>query len=130
MTAKPVSLSKVVSEADTAASYGSPFPAAAATPFVLGLAEVACHKVIQDELEPGQITVGVRAVIEHGAPTPVGGRLTATASEVARAGRRISFRVEVVDDAGPCATVEHERAIVDLAAIEERLATRLEGTPS
>ncbi len=116
---------RIVTEADTAAAYGTPFPPAAATPFVLGLAEVACHTAVADQLAPDQVTVGVRAAIEHLAPTPVGGTLTATATETSRHGRRIVFRVEVTDGAGLCAVVEHERAVVATAAILERLETRL-----
>ena len=115
---------RIVTEADTAAAYGTSFPPAAATPFVLGLAEVACHTAIADQLAPDQVTVGVRASIEHLAPTPVGGTLTATATETSRHGKRIIFRVEVTDGAGLCAVVEHERAVVATAAILERLETR------
>ena len=49
----------IVREKDTAASFGANFPAAASTPFVLGLAEVASHRAVMATLTPGEITVGV-----------------------------------------------------------------------
>ncbi len=125
MATARATLERIVSEADTAAAYGSAFPPAAATPFVLGLAEVTCHNAIAEELAPDQITVGVRAVIEHLAPTPIGGTLTAVATETSREGKRIVFRVEVADEAGLCAVIEHERTIVTTAAIQQRLESRL-----
>lgn len=116
------SLSRTVGEGDTAAGFGRHFPKAASTPFVLGLAEVACHNAIAPELEPGEVTVGTAATIEHCLPSPVGAELTATARLVERAGRRLNFEVEVLDGDEVCATVSHTRAIVSAEKIEQRLA--------
>jgi predicted thioesterase len=113
-----------VSEADTAAGFGPHFPRAAATPFVLGLAEVACHNVIAPELAPGEVTVGTAATIEHQLPSPVGATLTARAQLVERDGRRLRFEVEVFDGDEICATVNHSRAVVSAEKIEKRLADR------
>ena len=118
-------LTRVVTSADTARSFGEHFPAAASTPFVLGMAEVACHNAVASELAPDEITVGVQAHVDHLAPTPTGGTLTATATETSRDGRKITFHVEVVDDAGVCARIEHQRAVVRAEIIEARLASRL-----
>ncbi|MCU1614479.1 MAG: hypothetical protein JWO98_2019 [Frankiales bacterium] len=121
---KTATLRRTVSAADTARAYGDVFPEAAATPFVLGLAEVACHEAIASELAPGEITVGVRAVVEHFAPTPIGWTLTATATEVARNGRRRTHRVVVSDEGGECAVIEHERAVVRASSLAERMRER------
>lgn len=116
------SLSRTVGEGDTAAGFGAHFPKAASTPFVLGLAEVACHNVVANELAPGEVTVGTAATIEHRLPSPVGAELTARARLVERAGRRLQFEVEVFDGDHVCATVTHARAIVLAERIEQRLA--------
>ncbi|MBU8813504.1 thioesterase [Mycolicibacterium goodii] len=116
------SLSRTVGEGDTAAGFGAHFPKAASTPFVLGLAEVACHNAIADELAPGEVTVGTAATIEHRLPSPVGAELTARARLVQRDGRRLQFEVEVFDGDRVCATVTHARAIVLAEKIEQRLA--------
>lgn len=117
-------LERVTTDADTAAAWGAEFPPAASTPFILGLAEVACHRAMESELAAGEITVGSRAVIEHLAPSPVGATLAATARLVDRDGRRLSFDVEVHDGDVLVARIEHGRAIVDGARIVERLTQR------
>ena len=112
-----------VTEADTAARFGAAFPPAASTPFVLGLAEVACHEAVAGLLGAADITVGTSATIDHLAPTPVGGVLTATATLAERDGRRLAFEVEVHDGHDALvARVAHRRAIVDRRRILDRLA--------
>lgn len=118
------SLSQTVGVADTAAGFGPDFPKAASTPFVLGLAEVACHNAIARELGPGEVTVGTAATIEHQLPSPVGATLTAHAKLVDRDGRRLHFEVQVLDGDEVCATVKHSRAVVLAQKIEQRLAAR------
>lgn len=117
-------LHRVVTDSDTAAGYGTHFPQAAATPFVLGLAEVACHNAVSGELAQGEITVGVRAIIEHLLPSPVGAQLTANAVLVERNGRSLSFEVLIYDEADLCAKVHHDRAVVSAERIAARLAAR------
>lgn len=118
------SLRKIVGAEDTAAGFGPSFPQAASTPFVLGLAEVACHNAIADELGTGEITVGTSATIEHRSPSPIGATLTAQARLTERTGRRLQFEVEVFDGDEVCATVRHSRAVVLGEQIAARLAQR------
>jgi predicted thioesterase len=115
-------LERVVSDADTAAGFGPGLPAAASTPFLLGLAEVACHRLLLDDLTPEEMSVGARAVIDHLAPSPVGATLVVTASLEAAEGRRRRFRIEVHEGDVLVARVEHVRAVVRRSSIEERLA--------
>jgi predicted thioesterase len=112
-----------VTDADTAARFGPDFPPAASTPFVLGLAEVACHDAVAGTLTDGEITVGTGATIKHSAPSPVGTTLTAVAKLEEQVGRRLRFAVVVRDADGlEVAHLEHHRAVVDRARIMERLA--------
>jgi len=115
-------LAATVSERDTAASFGVDFPPAASTPFVLGLAEVACHEAVRPTLSPGDITVGVRAVIDHLAPSRVGAKLLARSELVRRRGRKLYFDVEIEDGGAVVARVKHQRAIVDAQRMRQRLA--------
>lgn len=111
-----------VTDADTASRFGDDFPPAASTPFVLGLAEVACHEAVAGELEPGEITVGTRAEIEHLAPSPVGATLIVKATLIERSERgRLRFHVDVHQGEAVVARVEHDRAVVPLAGILKRL---------
>ncbi len=106
---------------DTAAAFGTMFPPAASTPFVLGLAEVTCHKAVANQLREGETTVGVRAEIEHMAPSPVGAELAVHAELVQSEGGRLTFAVVVKEDNRIVARVSHQRAIVDTARILRRL---------
>lgn len=122
MNAKDVA--HVVTAADTAAAWGNEFPAAASTPFLLGLAELACHALVADELGDGVVTVGTTTSIEHLAPSPVGATLVARATLLSNDGRRFAFSAEVLDGTTVAARVEHTRASVPRASIERAMADR------
>jgi fluoroacetyl-CoA thioesterase len=117
-------LTQTVGEHDTAAGFGAHFPQAASTPFVLGLAEVACHNVVAPTLADGDVTVGVHASIEHRLPSPIGATLTARAELMHAHGGRFSFKVEVYDGEDLCAIVWHRRAVANAARMAERLDGR------
>lgn len=108
--------------ADTAAAWGDEFPAAASTPFVLSLAELACHRLLAPELCADELTVGAGVELRHDVPSPVGAELTARATFVERDGRKAVFDVEVSDSRQVVATVRHRRAVTSVAAIESALA--------
>jgi len=110
-----------VAEKDTAAGFGPDFPRAASTPFVLGLGEVASHEAIRSLLQAGEITVGIRASIEHLAPSSVGAELIARSRLVRKRGRRFYFDIEVWDRDSVVARIKHQRAIVDAERMRQRL---------
>lgn len=124
MTADPdiYQESHVVTAADTASAYGPDFPAAASTPFVLGLAEVAAHRSISADFADGETSVGTRSVIDHLAPSPVGAELVVKSRLTAHDGRKLEFEIEVYDGADLVAAIQHHRAIVTVARIKARLA--------
>jgi predicted thioesterase len=99
---------------DTAAGFGSDFPAVASTPFVLGISEVTCHQAAKPLLQAGQITVGIGAKIEHLLPSKVGTTLTVRAVLTKRLGRRLHFRVSVSDGDKTVARIAQWRAITSL----------------
>ena len=120
---RTASISRTVTDNDTAAAWGDTFPPAASTPFVLGLAEITCHQAVEDLLDDDELTVGTSATIRHRAASPVGTTLTATAVLVSRDRSRLTFTVEVQDSQGrTVATVEHRRAIVDRDRVTTMLA--------
>ena len=118
---RSATLTGTVTANDTAAMFGPDFPAAASTPFVLGLAEVACHSAVASRLKAGEITVGMRALIEHLLPSRVGTELSATARLVRRTRNRLYFHIEVSDGAEVVARVKHVRAVVDGARLQARI---------
>ena len=117
-TAAPTSVSRVVVEQkDTVGAMVPGMPFVAATPYLVGIAEMACSRLVQGLLEPGQITVGSRVVIDHLGPSKVGAELVLKTALVNREKNRFKFTVRIEDGARTVATVEHERAAVSLEKI-------------
>jgi fluoroacetyl-CoA thioesterase len=102
-----------VTDADTAQSLGSGDVPVLGTPRVLALAEAATVAATARLIPGGVTTVGIRAQIEHKAPTPVGRHVTALATLTEVDGRRLTFDVVVRDGAALVAEVRVERAVLD-----------------
>ena len=93
------------------------------TPALLALLEAAAVAAIDHLLDEGYASVGVAADITHLAATPIGNRVTATATVTGVEGRKVSFRVEAHDEHELIGQGRHERVIINRA----RFATRLAG---
>jgi fluoroacetyl-CoA thioesterase len=111
----------VVEQKDTVGAMVPGMPYVAATPYLVGVAEMACGGLVRDLLEPGQITVGSRVVIDHLGPSKVGAELVIKAALVKRVKNRLKFTVRIEDGARTVAIVEHERAAVSLEKIMSAL---------
>jgi predicted thioesterase len=103
-----------VEEKNTVGAMVPGMPYVAATPYLVGMAEMACSRLVKDLLEPGQVTVGSRVVIDHLGPSKVGAELVIKAALLQRERNRFKFSVTVEDGARTVAKVEHERAAVSL----------------
>ena len=103
-----------VEEKNTVGAMVPGMPYVAATPYLVGMAEMACSRLVKDLLEPGQVTVGSRVVIDHLGPSKVGAELVIKAALLRRERNRFKFSVTVEDGARTVAKVEHERAAVSL----------------
>jgi len=110
---RQATVEETVTEDMTAERLGSGDVAVLGTPAVLALVEAASVAAVADQLEPGTTTVGASVELDHLAPTPVGATVTATAALAEVDGRRLTFRFEVTDAAGPVARGEHVRVVVD-----------------
>lgn len=106
---------------DTVGAMVPGMPPVAATPYLVGIAELACGRLVQDLLQPGQITVGSRVVIDHLGPSKVGAELVVKAALVSRDRNRFKFAVRIEDGDRTVAIVEHERAAVSLQKIMSAL---------
>jgi fluoroacetyl-CoA thioesterase len=104
----------VVAEKDTVGAMVPGMPFVAATPWLVGVAELACSRLVRDLLEPGQITVGSRVVIDHLGPSKVGAELVIKTALQSREKNRFKFSVRIEDGSRTVAVVEHERAAVSL----------------
>ena len=102
-----------VTEADTAARWGSGLVPVFGTPALVGLMENAAVRALNGHLPPGQTTVGGRIDVRHLAPTPVGMRVRARAELVAVESRRLTFHLQAWDEVEPVGEATHERFIID-----------------
>ena len=107
------SVALTVSGADTAVALGSGDVPVLGTPRVLALAEAATVAATARQMPGGVTTVGVRAEVEHRAPTPLGRRVTALATLAKVDGRKLIFEVAVRDGEDLVAEVTVERVMLD-----------------
>jgi fluoroacetyl-CoA thioesterase len=106
---------------DTVGALDPSMPQVAATPYLVTIAEFACANLVKGQLEPGQITVGTRVVIDHLGASKVGAELVVKAALLNREKNRFRFSVEIEDGPRVVAKVEHERAAVSLEKIMKSL---------
>jgi fluoroacetyl-CoA thioesterase len=113
----------VVREADCASALklsNDPrdnFPSVFATTRMIALMELAGARLLHPLLQPGEMSVGAHADVSHIAATPIGAKVTATATYRARDGKLFVFDVIAHDPAGEIGRGTHKRAIIS----EDRL---------
>jgi fluoroacetyl-CoA thioesterase len=111
----------VVEPKDTVGALDPSMPQVASTPYLVTIAEIACARLVKEQLEAGQITVGTRVVIDHLGASKVGAELVVKTMLLNREKNRFWFSVEIEDGARRVAKVEHERAAVSLEKIMKSL---------
>lgn len=112
-----------VTPADTASAVGSGSLQVLATPRLLAWAEQATCAAIDPHLEPGTTSVGSHVDFHHLAPSPVGERVTVTASVQHVDRRRIRFDVTAQHgDGRVVATATITRVVVDIERFLERVS--------
>ena len=115
-----------VREQDLATAFANDVPVLA-TPVLLWLAEVAAMRAIEDELEPGAMTLGVEHRARHLAATPRGGTVTVTARLIDVEGGRLRFEVAGRDETEEVLAGEHDRFLIDAERFRDRVR-RKEGS--
>ena len=127
-TSFPVGLigeaSVIVAPELTARHLGSGVVAVFATPEMVRLMEHAAVNGLAPHLAPGQQSVGTSVNVKHLAATPVGATVTARAELVSIEGRRLLFKVSAHDGVDLIGEGLHERALIDLAKFEARVAAK------
>ena len=111
----------VVEAKDTVGALDPSMPQVASTPYLVTIAEIACARLVKDQLDSGQITVGTRVVIDHLGASKVGAELVVKTTLLNREKNRFRFSVEIEDGARLVAKVEHERVAVSLEKIMKSL---------
>jgi fluoroacetyl-CoA thioesterase len=99
-------------------------PQVFATPMMITVMENAALNAIRGYLDPGESAVGTAVDIRHLAATPVGHEVTAEAEVTGVDGRRITFNVKARDETEEIGSGTHERMVVDMRRLDERLAAK------
>jgi fluoroacetyl-CoA thioesterase len=96
-------------------------PPVFATPMMIAAMENAALNAVRGYLDPGESAVGTAVNIRHIAATPVGHRVIAEAVVTKVDGRRVEFNVSARDEMEEIGSGTHERVVVDMARLEQRL---------
>jgi fluoroacetyl-CoA thioesterase len=99
-------------------------PAVLATPVMIMAMENAALEALKPWFDPGESAVGTRVDVLHLAATPVGRRIVAHAEVIGSNGRLVEFRVQAMDSDEEIGRGTHQRAVIDLARFNARLASR------
>jgi fluoroacetyl-CoA thioesterase len=96
-------------------------PPVFATPVMVLVMENAALEAIRRYLEPGESALGTKVDVKHIAATPVGHLVRAEAEVTKVEGRRIEFTVVAHDEVEEIGRGIHERTVIDLRRLGERL---------
>ena len=112
-----------VEEAHTAQNIQSGNARVLATPHLAAMLEKVAHELCIPYLEEGCATVGTNLNLNHLAATPVGMKVTVSATVTEWEGRKIVFSLEAYDEAEKIAEGCHTRFVV----MKEKFQTRCDG---
>src|SRR5207244_4894047 len=118
--------SLIVAEEHTAPRVGSGAIHVLATPVMINLFEAAALAAVEHLLPPGHQSLGTVLQVRHIAATPVGMRVTASATVQKVEGRTIFFAVEARDEREVIGDGTHQRVVVDVAKFDARVRAKLE----
>ena len=92
-----------------------------ATPRIISDVEYTCREFLLAHLDPGEDSVGTRVNWEHVGPALLGAEVTLSIKIAQVEGRRVVFEAKVDDGADAVAHGTHERFIVEVQKLRERL---------
>jgi predicted thioesterase len=105
-------------------------PPVFATPMMVLVMENAALNAVREFLGPGQTALGTRIDVRHLAATPAGHRVRAEAEVVKVEERHVEFRVVAWDEVEEIGRGTHERMVVDLNRMSNRVAKKRIGLSS
>jgi predicted thioesterase len=108
----------------------STLPPVFTTPYLILVMENAALNAIRAYLGPDESAVGTRVDVKHLLATPVGRTVTGHAELTGVEGRRLSFRVWATDGAETIGEGTHERSIVTVSRIIDRMREKYGNSPS
>ena len=117
--------SLIVGKEHTAPRIGSGAIHVLATPVMINVIEAAALAAVERLLPAGHQSLGTVLNVRHIAATPVGMRVTATATVQKVDGRTIYFAVEARDARELIGDGTHERVVVNVAKFDQRVQRKL-----
>ncbi len=116
----------LVRSTDTADAIRKQLPHVLSTPTLVSWMELVCQEAVDSKLDAGQITVGAAVNIRHMAATPEHFDVRVRGELLEVNGRMLKFKVEAWDEVEKIGEGEHDRAIIDIARFDQRLAAKRE----
>ena len=104
-------------------------PPVFSTPYLVLVMENAALNAVRSYLEHDESAVGTRVDVRHLVATPVGREVTGHAEVTGTEGRRIFFRVWAMDGPEEIGAGTHERTVVNISRIIERMAAKYGPAP-
>jgi len=92
-----------------------------ATPRIIADLEMTCRNLLLEHLDAGEDSVGTKVNWEHTGPAMLGAEVAFDVKITGVDGRRVSFEAKVTDGADAVAQGTHERFVVDVQKVRERL---------
>jgi fluoroacetyl-CoA thioesterase len=102
----------------------SVLPPVFSTPYLVLIMENAALNAIKQYLETGESAVGTHVDVRHLVASPVGREVTGHAEVIRTEGRRIDFRIWATDGAEDIGAGTHERTVVSVSRIIEKMAAK------
>jgi fluoroacetyl-CoA thioesterase len=105
-------------------------PPVLATPVMIMVMENAALNAIKPYLDAGESALGTRVDVRHLAATPAGRRVLGEAKVTNVDGRRIEFSVRATDGNEEIGVGTHERMVIQLSRLSERMKAKFGGIPA
>jgi fluoroacetyl-CoA thioesterase len=102
-------------------------PPVLATPVMIMVMENAALNAIKPYLDAGESALGTQVGVRHLAATPVGRTIVGEAKVTRVDGRRIEFSIRAADGEEEVGAGTHERMVVQLARLSERMKAKFGG---
>jgi predicted thioesterase len=94
------------------------------SPSMVGDVEYASLRLVQEHLDEGESSLGIRVALDHLAPTPLGEWVEIHLEIQSVEGRKVRLEAEVRDAFDVVGRAEHVRFVIDVAKHAERLKAR------
>jgi fluoroacetyl-CoA thioesterase len=99
-------------------------PPVFSTPYLILIMENAALNAVKAYLETDESALGTRVDVRHLVATPVGREVAGHAEVTGTDGRRIFFRVWATDGTEEIGAGTHERTVVNVSRLIERMAEK------